>query len=506
MTAIAPAGIRLEDLRFTNAFAGLPDRFYERREPSGLATTRMVAVSPAAAALLELDPRELERDTFLAIASGRALLRAMEPIAAIYGGHQFGVWAGQLGDGRAITLGEITTSTGDPWEIQLKGAGQTRFSRFADGRAVLRSTIREFLASEAMDALGIPTTRALAMVAGDEPVIRETVETAAIVVRLAPTFVRFGSFEIFAARGERDAVEQLADYVIDRFFPDAGNGGDRYARFFSDVVARTARLMAHWQAVGFMHGVMNTDNFSILGLTLDYGPYGFMEGYEPGKICNHTDEGGRYAYERQPAIGLWNAYALANALMPLIEQPELEAILGTYVPTFRATYLELMRAKLGLATAEDDDESLAAALRATMAAAHADWTRTFRLLADIRTPAEAAAAGETPLADAHRAALVQALGGDAAAAAWLARYDERLARETRPYAERAGALRATNPRIVLRNHLAQAAIEAAEAGDDGPTRRLLSALRRPYDDDPAVAVYDRPAPADVPEIVVSCSS
>jgi uncharacterized protein YdiU (UPF0061 family) len=507
MTALATPELTLEDLTFTNAFARLPETFREERMPSGLASTRLVAVSHDAAALIDLAPAELARAEFLQIVSGRALLGAMQPVAAMYGGHQFGVWAGQLGDGRAITLGEVTNRRGEPWELQLKGAGQTMFSRFADGRAVVRSTIREFLASEAMDALGIPTTRALAMVASaDDLVIRETVEKAAIVLRLAPSFVRFGSFEIFAARGNAEAVKTLADFVIDRFYPESGDGADRYARFFTAVMERTARLMADWQAVGFMHGVMNTDNFSILGLTLDYGPYGFMEGYEPGHICNHTDEVGRYAYDRQPAIGLWNCYALANALATLIDPKRLEELLTGYVPAFRAAYLERMRAKLGLALAEDGDDELAADLRAAMAAGHADWTRTFRLLADLRTPAEAAATETTALADAHREAFVLALGATEAARAWLARYDERLAREARSYAERAAAIRAVSPRIVLRNHLAQEAIEACEAGDDKPVQRLLAALRRPYDDDAAVAAYDRPAPHDRPEIVVSCSS
>jgi uncharacterized protein YdiU (UPF0061 family) len=507
MTAVAPPELTLEDLTFTNAFAHLPETFREERAPSGLGNTRLVAVSPAAASLIDLAPGELQRDEFLQIVSGRAVLRAMQPVAAMYGGHQFGVWAGQLGDGRAITLGEVTNRRGEPWELQLKGAGQTMFSRFADGRAVVRSTIREFLASEAMDALGIPTTRALAMVASDaDVVIRETVEHAAIVLRLAPSFVRFGSFEIFAARGNDAAVRTLADFIIDRFYPECGTGADRFEIFFRTVMDRTARLMAGWQAVGFMHGVMNTDNFSILGLTLDYGPYGFMEGYEPGRICNHTDEAGRYAYDRQPAIGLWNCYALANALAKLIDPKRLEAILETYVPAFRAAYTDRFRAKLGLAEAEETDDELAAGLRAAMAAAHADWTQTFRALADLRTPAEARETGTVALADAHREAFVLGLGGGEAARDWLARYDDRLARERRPYAERATALRAVNPRIVLRNHLAQEAIAATEAGDDGPVNRLLAALRRPYDDDPAVAAFDRPAPRDVPEIVVSCSS
>jgi uncharacterized protein YdiU (UPF0061 family) len=497
-------GIALEDLTFSNAFAGLGDRFYETRTPSGLEGARLVAVSPDAAALIDLPASELTRAEFIRIASGTAILRGMQPFAALYGGHQFGVWAGQLGDGRAIALGEVTNERGEPWEIQLKGAGQTKFSRHADGRAVLRSTIREFLASEAMDALGIPTTRALAMVANDEQVYRESIETAAIVVRLAQSFVRFGSFEIFAARGEHDAVRILADYVIDRFYPESGTGADRYVRFFESVLKRTARLLADWQSVGFMHGVMNTDNFSILGLTLDYGPYGFMEGYEPGHICNHTDHSGRYAFDQQPGIGLWNCYALGNALAGIVEPAQLEGVVTSYVPTLRTAFVERTRAKLGLANAEPEDDQLGQDLRTAMAAAKSDFTRTFRMLADINTAAESA--GNPDLARAHREALHLALGGTEGAATWIDRYLQRLEREARPAAERAAAMNAVNPRIVLRNHLAQEAIAASEAGDDEPVRRLLAALRRPYSDEPEVAAYDRPAPAGEPAIVVSCSS
>lgn len=504
MTVAPPPGLTLEELRFTNAFAALGERFSERRTPSGLEDARLVAVSDAAAALIDLQPGELLREEFVRIAGGKALLGGMEPCAALYGGHQFGVWAGQLGDGRAITLGEVTNRRGEPWEIQLKGAGQTAFSRFADGRAVLRSTIREFLASEAMDALGVPTTRALAMTAGEEPVLRESIETAAIVVRLAPSFVRFGSFEIFAARGETDAVRRLADYVIDRFYPGCGHAEDRYARFFEAVLLRTARLMADWQSVGFMHGVMNTDNFSILGLTLDYGPYGFMEGYDPNHICNHTDHGGRYAFDRQPGIGLWNVYALANALAGIVAPKHLETLIDAYVPAYREAFLDRVRAKLGLATSDPGDDQLGADLRAQMALAQADFTRTYRMLADLRAPAEAE--GDGGLAAAHRAALHQALGASAEAQAWIERYERRLAHETRPAAERAAAMNAVNPRIVLRNHLAQEAIVAAQGGDDEPLRRLLAALRRPYSDDPEIAAFDRPAPAGRPPIVVSCSS
>jgi serine/tyrosine/threonine adenylyltransferase len=506
MSLAPPATRALEDLRFTNGFTRLPAPFFERHTPSGLPNPRLVATSVEAAHLIDLAPNELAREEFVRIASGNALLRGMDPLAARYGGHQFGQWAGQLGDGRAIVLGELENERGEPWEIQLKGAGMTTFSRFADGRAVLRSTIREFLASEAMDALGIPSTRALAMVASDEPVYRETVETAATLVRLAPSFVRFGSFEIFAARNEPEHVRALLAYTIERFFPELAHVTDREACFFGEVVRRTARLMAQWQAVGFMHGVMNTDNFSILGLTLDYGPYGFMDAYVPGHICNHTDHLGRYAYDRQPSVGLWNCNALANALTCVLEPSVLEALLGDFVPAFRAEYHAQMRAKLGLARTHEDDPALVADLLAEMARAKADFTRTFRMLADLRIPQENSREGAADLARAHREALFLSLGGTTGAATWIDRYLARLELEERPTSERVAAMNTTNPRIVLRNHLAQEAIEAAQAGDDTPTQRLLAALRRPYADDPATAAFDRLPPTDRPPVEVSCSS
>jgi uncharacterized protein YdiU (UPF0061 family) len=411
----------------------------------------------------------------------------MQPFAALYGGHQFGVWAGQLGDGRAIALGEITNKRGEPWEIQLKGAGQTAYSRFADGRAVLRSTIREFLASEAMDALGIPTTRALAMSAGDEPVLRESVERAAAVIRMAPSFVRFGSFEIFHYRKQHADVKVLADYVIDRFFPDAGSGDERYARFFAEVVRRTATLMAHWQAVGFAHGVMNTDNFSILGLTLDYGPYGFMEAYEPGFICNHTDESGRYAFDRQPTIGLWNCYALAEALSSLVPKAGLESALARYEGVYRETFMDLMRAKLGLSQPRDDDADLVLALFRLLEARRVDWTNFWRAVSH------------------DDAAAIALLGDDATARGWFALYAQRVAAEGAEAARRA-TMRLVNPKFVLRNWVAQQAIEACEAGDDTVVRDALAVLRAPYDEHPAHEAWSLPAPPEYADLSVSCSS
>ena len=348
--------------------------------------------------------------------------------------------------------------------------------------------MREFLASEAMHALGVPTTRALAMAAGDEPVLRERVERAATVIRMAPTFVRFGSFEIFHYRKQHAEVKTLADYVIDRFYPECGDGGDRYARFFAAVVERTAALMAHWQAVGFAHGVMNTDNFSILGLTLDYGPYGFLETYEPGFVCNHSDESGRYAFDRQPTIGLWNCHALAEALSSLIERDALDAALARYEHAYRATLLELMRAKLGVLGAHDDDAELVVELFGLLEARRADWTNFWRALSH---------------ADADALAL---LGDDESSRAWFARCARRAADDPRGDAARRAAMRATNPKYVLRNWVAQEAIAACESGDDSVVNAVLDVVRAPFDEHPEHAAWSQPAPAQYAGLSVSCSS
>jgi uncharacterized protein YdiU (UPF0061 family) len=489
--AIAPARDKaLAELTFDNSFARLGEPFCEPRIPEGIEGARLVATSSAAAALIELRLGDETRDALTALCAGRAIVRGMEPVAARYGGHQFGVWAGQLGDGRAILLGEVRTTHGQPWELQLKGAGRTSFSRGADGRAVIRSTVREFLASEAMDALGIPTTRALAMAAGDEPVLRESVERAATVIRLAPSFVRFGSFELFHYRGAFAEVKQLADYVIERFFPDAAShdGDERYARFLRDVVERTAALMAAWQCIGFAHGVMNTDNFSILGLTLDYGPYGFMEAYEPGFICNHTDEGGRYAFDHQPSIGLWNCYALAQALSSLVPEAQRTDALAAYEPAYWAAYVERMRAKLGLASTRTEDAALVGDLLELLAARRTDWTTFWRTLSD------------------DHAATPALLGDDATSREWLARYAARIADDPRGAQARRAAMRAVNPAYVLRNWVAQEAIVAAEAGDDSVVAALLAVLRSPYDEHPEHAAWRQPAPARYADLSVSCSS
>ncbi|GAC1591950.1 MAG: YdiU family protein [Candidatus Velthaea sp.] len=495
MAMLTTEGATLEDLRFANSFARLPAAFYETRTPTGIPNAKLAAFSRDAADLIGLRPGEERRPEFTAIASGNAILRGMEPVAAIYAGHQFGSFVSQLGDGRAILLGEVQNASGESWELQLKGAGLTAFSRFGDGRAVLRSTLREFLCSEAMHALGIPTTRALAMTTSDEPVFRETQETAAMLVRMAPTFVRFGSFELFHSRRQTDEVKLLADYAIDRWFPEARTAGDRYARFFAEVVRRTAELMAAWQAVGFAHGVMNTDNFSIVGLTLDYGPFGFLDAYDPGFICNHTDAGGRYAFDQQPTIGLWNCYALANTLLSIVPKEQLEATLGTYETTYRAAFIDRMRAKLGLLEPRETDVDLVLELMRLLEANRVDYTRFFRALCEVDV--------ESRASDDRAAELFATRDGWYA---WQIRYRERLATGSQPAAVRSAVKRAVNPKYILRNYLAQQAIERAQAGDVSEFDALYRALRLPFEEQPEFERFAAAPPDWARTISVSCSS
>jgi len=494
---IAPtaAGKPLDALRFDNSFARLPAAFYERVKPTPIPHPKLAAFSSGAARLIDLRPGEEVRESFLRFASGEAFPHTCAPVAAIYAGHQFGSFVPQLGDGRAILLGEVINDAGEHWEIQLKGSGRTPFSRFGDGRAVLRSTIREFLCSEAMHHLGIPTTRALAIAGSDEPVARETMETAATLVRLAPTFVRFGSFELFHYRAKHDEIRRLADYLISRFLPHLIADEDRYERFFTHVVTETAALFAAWQAVGFAHGVLNTDNMSILGLTLDYGPYGFLDAYEPGFICNHTDQGGRYAFDRQPTIGLWNCYALANALTSLLGKVELETALAAYEPAFRDRYRQTMIAKLGLMSERDEDRELIVEVLRLLAAGRVDYTRFFRSLAAIGNTGSAA--GEALVAESNEREAWEA---------WLARYRARVAADGRSDADRHAAMNAVNPKFILRNYLAQQAIAAAERGDYSELVTLQTVLEHPFDEQPDHERFAEAPPAWAGDIEVSCSS
>src|SRR6185437_11447249 len=376
----------LETLSFDNTYARLPQAFYARLNPTPFgAPPYLVHANQAAAELIDLDPAQLMRPEFTALFGGSALAPGMEPLAMLYSGHQFGVYVPQLGDGRAILLGEVKNDQGEQWDLHLKGAGMTPFSRDGDGRAVLRSTIREYLCCAAMQGLRIPTAQALCLVGSDDKVYREQIETGAMLVRMAPSHVRFGTFEVFYYRKQHEHLKTLADYVIDQHFPHLRDVGEKYARFFTEVVERTAKLITQWQAVGWAHGVMNTDNMSILGLTLDYGPYGFMDDYDAGLIWNHSDHNGRYAFNQQPYIGLWNLSCLAQALLPLAQKEALKAGLDAYTPVFDWEYRRLMRAKLGLAEERAEDEELIRDFLALLQGSRADYTIVFRELGTFKS-------------------------------------------------------------------------------------------------------------------------
>jgi hypothetical protein len=487
---------KLKQLNFDNSFARLPDNFYSFLNPTPLSQPYLVSFNPGAAKLIDLDADESRRSDFAEYFTGNSLLAGSKPLAMLYAGHQFGQFVPQLGDGRAILLGEIKNSAGEHWELQLKGAGQTPYSRQADGRAVLRSSIREYLCSEAMHGLGIPTTRALCITGSDEEVYRERIETAAVVTRLAPSHVRFGSFEVFYYRRQYEHIATLADYVIARHYSHLSEVPDKYPRFLQEVVARTAQLIARWQTVGFSHGVMNTDNMSILGLTFDYGPFGFMEAYDPGYICNHSDSGGRYAFDHQPGIGLWNLSALAQALTPLIPVEEAKAILSEYGKIYSAYFVELMSQKLGLVYSGPKDAELIEPLLGMMRASQLDYTNFFRSLGNFRT-----VPGET------NHALRDQFIDRAAFDGWAESYRARLQREAGADAERKARMNRVNPKYILRNYLAQIAIGKAEQERDfSEVDRLLNLLGSPYDEQPEMESYAALPPEWACRLEVSCSS
>ena len=494
-------------LRWTHRFAALGPAFHTELRPTPLPAPYPVAHNPALARELGLDPDWLSSDEGVQAFTGNTLLPGTRPLASVYSGHQFGQWAGQLGDGRAILLGEIEAEAG-PQEVQLKGAGLTPYSRMGDGRAVLRSSIREFLCSEAMHALGIPTTRALCITGSDAPVHREEIETAAVVTRVAPSFIRFGHFEHFSHSGQHQALKTLADFVIDTFYPDCrGADGNPYAALLEAVSARTAELLAQWQAVGFCHGVMNTDNMSILGLTLDYGPFQFMDAFNPRRICNHTDIGGRYAYQRQPGIAHWNLYCLGQALLPLLEdtQQALDA-LEPYKALFPAALQRRMNAKLGLGESHAGDEALTESLMKLMGTDRVDfsifWRRLSRAVtgfADPLSPPEAAARAMEPVRD----LFLQREAFDAWALHWRGRL------QSEPGFDAVAAQRrmlAVNPQVVLRNHLGEIAIGHARQGDFSYLHRLQSALQTPFDDLPGHEDLAGFPPEWAAQIEISCSS
>jgi uncharacterized protein YdiU (UPF0061 family) len=520
----------LDSLRFDNSFVrSLPADTIEGRHvrqvraaafsrvaPTPVRAPQLVACSPEVGGLLGLSREALESPAFTEVLAGNRLLPGMEPYAANYGGHQFGNWAGQLGDGRAISLGELVNARGERLELQLKGAGPTPYSRMADGRAVLRSSLREFLCSEAMYHLGVPTTRALSLVTTGEPVLRDLLydghprhEPGAVVCRVAPSFLRFGNFELFAAREEHALLRQLADYTIRMHYPELGEPEPAvYVRWFEEVCRRTVEMVVHWMRVGFVHGVMNTDNMSILGLTIDYGPYGFLDSFDPGWTPNITDAAGRrYRYGAQPQIAHWNLLRLAHALLPLVEQAEpLEAALHVCAEQLQAGLNAMFARKLGLRGFRDEpelgailvppDTELIDELFALLGMAETDLTLFFRSLAELGAEREPSRRGDAELVEPLRPAYYAALDAEqlTATAAWLRRYLARVRADGSGDAERRARMHAVNPKFVPRNYLAQLAIDAVEAGNPGYLQELFDVLRRPYDEQPGKEAFAAPRP------------
>ncbi|MBB5190021.1 uncharacterized protein YdiU (UPF0061 family) [Silvimonas terrae] len=475
-------------------FATLPSRFFAHVPPTPLATPQLVAWNSALAKELGLHANPQDHAGIDDYLGGNRILDNTMPLASVYCGHQFGVYVSQLGDGRAILIAELPDAQGHIQEIQLKGAGPTPWSRHADGRAVLRSSIREYLCSEAMHGLGIPTTRALALVASPTPVWRETRETAAVVTRVAPTFVRFGHFEYYSHHDEHEHLRTLTDWTIQHFYPECADAPSPALALLEAVIARTASMVAQWQAVGFCHGVMNTDNMSILGLTLDYGPFGFMDGFDARHICNHSDDSGRYAYNQQPQVALWNLNALAQALLPLLDKEAAIAALHRFQDLFESAFADQFQAKLGLADWQDEDWTLLTDLLNLMHASRTDWTTFWRDLA--------AAHDDQPLASPLRDRFVDREAFDA----WLALYLARSLQTGQSPDEIARRMRAANPLYVLRNHMAETAIRLAQQGDYSEVSRLHACLSQPFTENPEFAAYAAPAPDWATDLSVSCSS
>ncbi len=484
---------KLNTLPWDNRFTTLPSDFYSYVKPRKLeGNPHWISFNKEAAKLIQLDSNEVNNPDFLDFCAGGNYPKACQPLAMLYSGHQFGHYNPQLGDGRAIMLGET-----QGWELQLKGSGITPYSRSGDGRAVLRSTIREYLCSEAMHYLGIPTTRALCIVGSEENVYREQIETAAMLLRMAPSHIRFGSFEIFFHRQQFDLLRQLANFVKRYYYPYVND----YLNLLTEVVQRTAKLIAQWQLVGFAHGVMNTDNMSILGLTLDYGPFGFLDNYNAHFICNHSDHQGRYAFDQQPYIGLWNLNCLAHAFLPLLDDDPNAAVekaksaLQQYQPTFQQVWQMGLRQKLGLIHEAATDIDLMADLLVVMQDNQVDYTIFFRRLSLLKQ-------ADTSQDSILRELFLKHEDFDA----WAIKYRQRLKQERQNDEQRKIAMNMVNPKYILRNYMAEQAIQQAEAGDYSEIDKLLKLLQSPFDEQKDNEHYANHPPAWASEISVSCSS
>lgn len=483
----------LDELEFNNTYSSLPECFYTRIDATPLNSPQFVCFSEQTGKLLDLDSSSMNLEQLTQICSGNAVWPGSTPVAMVYSGHQFGDYNPQLGDGRGLLLGEVINSQNEKWDLHLKGAGQTPYSRFGDGRAVLRSCIREFLGSEALHHLGIPTTRALCVVTSDTPVYREKAEKGSTLLRLAKSHIRFGHFEYFYYTKQHEALKTLADYAIEQSFPECVREPSAYLLFFREVVQRTAKLIARWQAAGFAHGVMNTDNMSIIGDTFDFGPFGFMDDFNWHYICNHSDYQGRYAFSQQPNIGYWNCGRLAQALIPLVDNiDDLQTILDAYPDSYTSTYLLLMKQKLGLVSQETEDDDLTKDLLQALHNSHYDYTHFFRYLCDFKPDQDISKL--KPVFQ-HQDLLQ-----------WLSTYSERLKRNPLSHKQRSQTMKQHNPKYILRNYLAQIAIDKAENGDYSEIEELMRVLTSPFKEHPDYEDYARLPPEWGKKLEISCSS
>ncbi|WP_018693832.1 protein adenylyltransferase SelO [Algicola sagamiensis] len=476
-----------------NTFHDELSGFYSHQTPTSIQNPQLVILNESLAETLNIPPKDWYSEHLLDILSGKSIPKGGQPIAQKYSGHQFGNYNPELGDGRGILLGEIVTQTGNKYDLHLKGAGQTPYSRFGDGRAVLRSSIREFLASEALHSLGIPTTRALAIVTSTEPVQREKTEYATTLLRVCESHIRFGHFENFFYLGQQDKLKQLLDYCIKYHFPEAQDSASPALHFFQQVVHSTAEMVAKWQAFGFAHGVMNTDNMSILGLTFDFGPYGFLDDYDPGFICNHSDHYGRYAFDQQPGVALWNLNALGHSLSNFLNPEQLKSALSEYEPALIGAYATLMRQKLGLSEGKKSDQTLLASLFTWMEKEKADYTSFFRNLSTFDEKQSTQSFCDDYI---YREELQ----------AWLNTYIARLSQEDTKTENRHETMLKKNPKFILRNYLAQNVIESAEKGDYTPLKTLHKILQNPYDTQSKYEDMSNPPPEWGKHLEISCSS
>lgn len=472
----------LESFKFSNPFADLPEDFFHKQNWTPFDNPKLIHFNEELAELLGF-PKGLNAEDLVPYINGNKAFKHSAPLSMAYAGHQFGSWVPQLGDGRGILLGQIQTKDG-LMDLHIKGAGKTPYSRFGDGRAVLRSTIREYLCGEAMHHLGIPSSRSLIMIGSDEPVFRETTEFGAMMVRVAKTHIRFGHFEYLMHNKKSEFIPILLDHVIESYFPGLKESKDGYTDLFEKIVFLTAGLIAKWQAFGFAHGVMNTDNMSILGETFDFGPFGFLDEYNPGFICNHSDHSGRYAFNNQPSIGLWNCHALAAALKDHIEIERTKEIINSYERFFYDELTAIFRRKLGLTIEQSDDLKLIEAFLSWMQKNKKDYTNTFR--------------GFTKDPD--------SLFEDAEGKAWYEEYQRRLSLEQISPEKRGKMMSQANPKFVLRNYLAQEAIQDAEKSDFTRLIKLLEVLKNPYAENPEFDDFAKAPPEWGKKLEISCSS